>query len=145
MDELFQSQSLAHLTHFHKKGGLAKLMRWMSFFQVALEWKGYLFATKLILLSEKLSPNELQQEGAPEKAEGRSKTDAKKELNELKRANGFCELAPKMVTSKNFDTLNALLLMTRATWKLRAQRARELVPIESVLQNNAACSTDDLL
>ena len=37
-EELFRS--LAHMANFQKKGSLVKLLRWMSFFEVALEWKG---------------------------------------------------------------------------------------------------------
>ena len=139
------------MSNFQKKGGLVKMMRWMSFFEVALEWRGDLWGTKLVLLSDQLKdtnvsegPAELPkliQEAQPGPQEAaQSKMDAKKELNELKRAHGVWKLAPKMVTSRNVATLDMLLLTCKATWKLHAERARHIVQPQQVLEHNLACS-----
>ena len=57
--ELFRS--LAHMGNSQKKGSLIKLLRWMSFFEVALEWKGDMWATKLILESDLKEADSLDQ------------------------------------------------------------------------------------
>ena len=147
-EELFRS--LASMTNFQKKGGLVKLMRWMSFFEVALEWRGDLWGTKLVLLSDQLKdtsvnegPAELPQQmqepqPGPQDEAGQSKMDAKKELNELKKAQGVWKLAPKMITQKNLATLDMLLLTCKSTWKLHAERARSIVQPQQVLEHNVA-------
>ena len=40
---------------------MIKLLRWMSFFEVALEWKGDMWATKLILESDLKEADSLEQ------------------------------------------------------------------------------------
>ena len=147
--ELFRS--LAHMGNSQKKGSLIKLLRWMSFFEVALEWKGDMWATKLILESDLKEADSLdqglavdlpkpiqQQQQEPEKEQ--SNLDAKKEINELRKAAGTWKLAPKMVSQKNISTLDMLLLVCRATWKCHAERARIIVSPPQVLQHNLACS-----
>ena len=54
-EELFNS--LAHMNNMLRKGPLIKLLRWMSFFEVALEWKGDIIATKLILEADREDPS----------------------------------------------------------------------------------------
>jgi len=123
----------------------------MSFFEVALEWKGDMWATKLILESDLKEADSLeqglavdlpkpiqQQQQEPEKEQ--SNLDAKKEINELRKTAGTWKLAPKMVSQKNISTLDMLLLVCRATWKCHAERARIIVSPPQVLQHNLACS-----
>ena len=142
-------RSLAHMDNFIKKGSLIKLMRWMSFFEVAAEWKGDMWATKLILLSDTDPesagkavpiPALLQKEEAADQPE-KSKLDAKKELNELKKTTGVWKLAPKMVTERNVSTLDMILLVCKSTWKAHANRAKHVAQPDQVLQVNlASCS-----
>ena len=150
-EELFNS--LPHMTNMIKKGPLIKLLRWMSFFEVALEWKGDIWATKLVLQSDSGDPdqnldgNEVEEqlkklETTAESEQRDGKRDAKKDLDALKRATGVWKLAPKVVTQYNIDTLDMLLLVCKATWKCHAERARSIVHPAQVLENNlASCST----
>ena len=148
-EQLFRS--LAYMSNFQKKGGLVKLMRWMSFFEVAMDWRGDMWGTKLILQSDQHRreedgpgelPRQLQQQ-QPEQQEANAaqdKADAQKELNELKKVQGVWKLAPKMITHKNIATLDMLLTVTKATWKLHAERARNVVNPQQVLEHNVASS-----
>ena len=147
-EELFNS--LPHMTNMIKKGPLIKLLRWMSFFEVALEWKGDMWATKLILQSD-IEPDqpledqlEIEEqlkkvEQGSQSEQKQSKRDAKKEVDALKRASGVWKLAPKVVTQYNIDTLDMLLLVCKATWKCHAERARSIVHPAQVLEHNLAC------
>ena len=146
-EQLFKS--LAYMSNFQKKGGLVKLMRWMSFFEVAMEWKGDMWGTKLVLQSDQHRkgedgpgelPKQLQQQQPEQPNAAQDKADAQRELNELKRAQGVWGLAPKMVTQKSVATLDMLLIVTKATWKLHAERARNVVNPQQVLEHNVASS-----
>ena len=121
----------------------------MSFFEVTMEWKGDLWATKLILESDTRDadnplgpgaeglPKPLEEPQGP--AKDQNKQDAKKEMNDLKKAVGTWKLAPTMVTERSIWTLDMLLLVCRATWKCHAERARNIVTPNQVLENNLAC------
>ena len=145
-EELFNS--LAHMNNMLRKGPLIKLLRWMSFFEVALEWKGDIIATKLILEADREDPSadtsdlkerlQKQLQGG-DGAEGQDKRDAKKELDNLKRAAGVWKLAPQIVTPHNLATLDMLLLTCKATWKCHAERARNMVSPAQVLEHNLSC------
>ena len=146
-EQLFKS--LAYMSNFQKKGGLVKLMRWMSFFEVAMEWRGDMWGTKLVLQSDQHRngedgpgelPKQLQQQQPEQPNAAQDKADAQRELNELKRAQGVWGLAPKMVTQKSVATLDMLLIVTKATWKLHAERARNVVNPQQVLEHNVASS-----
>ena len=139
------------MNNFIKKGSLIKLMRWMSFFEVACEWRGDLFATKLILESDAGGkddvstpadlPKPLQESQGQCQEKQKGKLDAKKEIADLKKAHGVWTLAPRMITTKNVATLDYLLLVAKATWQLHAEKARALVsPIQVLEHNVAACS-----
>ena len=133
-EELFKG--LAHMSNFIKKGSLIKLMRWISFFEVACEWRGDLWATKLILESDNdtgghddgAAPAELPkplQEPQTGQEKETGKLDAKKELADLKKANGVWRLAPRMITTKNLATLDYLILVAKATWQLHAEKSKK--------------------
>ena len=143
--ELFMS--LAHISNFQKKGGLIKLLRWMSFFEIAMEWQGDMWATKLILESSQDKKDSAKDTLDLQKLESQiastgsdKKADAKKELNDLKKTAGVWRLAPKMVTDKNITTLNMLLLVCKASWKRHAERARSVCNPSQVLNHHLECS-----
>lgn len=148
-EELFKT--LPHMNNMVRKGPLIKLLRWMSFFEVALEWKGDMFATKLILESDteevnatdvseaKTSLEKLMAQGEDLK----EKRDAKKEVDALKKSSGVWKLAPKVVNHYNLATLDMLLLTRRATWKWHSERARNIVqPAQTLEYNLAACRSN---
>jgi hypothetical protein len=139
-------QSLAHMSNFQRKGSLVKLMRWMSFFEVAAEWRGDMWATRLVLLSDsetagpaELLPSLLSQQQSADQGADQTKADAQKEMNALKKTAGVWKLAPQMVTHRNIATLDMLLLVCKACWTAHANRARHVVNPAQVLEHNLAC------
>lgn len=143
-------RSLAHMDNFQKKGDCVKLMRWMSFFEVAAQWRGDMWGTRLVLLSDPDAGGSVKVEAklaaVEEKIDGQkaeqTKLDAQKELNHLKKVTGVWKLAPRMVTQRNVTTLDMLLLVCKSTWKAHANRAKHMVQPEQVLQHNLSCSNN---
>lgn len=83
-DEFFQRLEL--LSSFSTKGPLVKLMRWFSWFESAMFYRGELWATKMILLGS--GDNAAGEEEAPEpvNAKALAAKDARSELAALKKS-----------------------------------------------------------
>ena len=145
--ELFMS--LPYMKNFQRKGPCIKLLRWMSFFEVALEWRGDHWATQMLLLSSPATADgqDATTTEGPEPempsldADPQSKEDYRKTLQDIKKKAGGWKLAPRMVSDHNISVVNMLLQVSKATWKMHAERARTVTTPDQNLQLHVACST----
>lgn len=132
-EELELFKGLAFLKNFQRKGPCIKLLRWMSFFEVAMEWRGGHWATKMVLESKR-DANEEEPDPLPEPDPNSKADDYRKTLADLRKTRGAWKLAPQMVTPRNIAVVDMLLLCCKACWKVRAERARSVVTPMQVME-----------
>ena len=139
-------EKVAALDSFATKGPLIKLMRWFSWFESMSFYSGELWATKMILeFSEdhgaqgsEAEIDERPKDGS--KTSSAAKKDHQAELRELKKRKGSWKLAPELITGKSMAIKDSIMAVGKASWKLTAARAREVVTPEHVLELNISCS-----
>jgi hypothetical protein len=136
-------ERLGRLRSFDTKGPLVKLMRWFSFFESAMFYRGELFATRMVLLSASGQfDDEVEKPGQPLNPEATASKDPKAALAELKKKQGTWKLAPKLITERNVDLQAMLLTVCRSTWKHHAARARDIKSPSQVLKFNVECAAE---
>ena len=120
-------QSMSSLSNFVCKGPLVKLMRWMSFFECCQAWAGEMYATRMVMEHGlKLEGDEVSEDPPDEGLESCTRSDPKLELQELKKRKGTFRLAPTLVHPKNMIIKDILMSVSRATWKMHAQRVKDV-------------------
>ncbi len=129
--------SMAEIESFLNKGPLIKLMRWFSFFETMAWYTGDLWATKMVLLHDS---GFVEEESAAEVELPSEKADDRKELQELKKRKGTWKLAPSLINERNIAIKDCVLAVGKASWKHFAERARELLSPDHILEYHIACS-----
>ena len=133
-------QEMRSLQNFVGKGPLVKLMRWFSFFECCATWEGEFWATKMIM-EYGLDKEGDALEGNPEEDVKETKPqDDRAQLAELKRRKGTFRLAPHLVTGKSMAVKDILMSVCRATWKMHAQRVRDVKSPEQMMRFHIACA-----
>lgn len=133
-------ESLRTIEGFSQKGPLVKLMRWFSWFESATWYTGQLYATKLVLEGFQVDNPQLEEEPAGALPDDQNKTAAQ-HLSALKKARGGWKLGYELITPRNIELKDMLLQICRASWKLCAERAKNICSPAEVLAFNIKAVT----
>ena len=131
--------SMASLESFLNKGPLIKLMRWFSFFESMLFHQGDWFATKMVILHAAGDEAEASGEDV-DMGPLVGNEDHKKELQDLKKRKGTWKLAPQLINHRNIAIKDCILSVGRSTWKHFAERSRQLLSPDHILEYNISCA-----
>ena len=134
--------SLQYLPSFVDKGPLIKLMRWFSFFESMLFWDGQFWVNKMILAEQLFAEDPEQKDDAEPDQQLPQESNPQRELQELKKKQGTWKLAPSLITERSLTIKDAILATGKATWKVHAAKAREVLSPLQVTQFNQSCSGD---
>ena len=139
--EVFFNQ-LTRLQNCICKGGCVKLLRWFSLFEACADWQGQMWMTKMVMEHGLKAEGDMSDDEAA-KAEDLHKSNAanaKEQLAELKRRKGTFKLGPSLVNPKNMAIKDILVGVCRASWKIHAERTREMKSPDDYLQHAVACA-----
>lgn len=131
--------SLKSLDSWTQKGPLVKLMRWFSFFESMAFMEGEFICTKMLYescLGKAADGSDREVEDKPLQ----DHASHQKELAELKKRKGTWNLAPELITPKALAVKDCIMSVGKASWQLFAEKAREIVSPNHVLEYNVSCS-----